>query len=83
MQLSEACLVIDVLEPDVKLGFLEWFLDLQIQEYRTVFDPVRVCPCEHHSADAVSHILQQEEQAWLDKLDKRYAFIKVMPLPQF
>lgn len=58
-QLNEACLVLDVLEPDVKIGFLEWFLDLQIAEYRTAYDQTK-----------------QEEQAWLDKIDKRYSFIK-------
>jgi hypothetical protein len=42
MQLNEACLVLNVLEPDVKLGFLEWFLDLQIQDYKVAFDQVKV-----------------------------------------
>ena len=55
-QLSEACLVLDVLEPDVKLGFLEWFLDQQVQEYRAAFDQTRVRHCRNprHASRACS-----------------------------
>lgn len=37
-QMSEACLVLDVLEPHVKHDLLQWFVALQLKEYGVLFD---------------------------------------------
>jgi hypothetical protein len=37
-QMSEACLVLDVLEPHVKHDLLQWFVTLQLKEYGVLFD---------------------------------------------
>lgn len=56
-QMSEACLVLDVLEPHVKHDLLQWFISIQLKEYGVLFD-------------------ENEDLAWLDKVDKRYAWLK-------
>ncbi|GAB1599585.1 vacuolar protein sorting-associated protein 53 homolog [Argonauta hians] len=56
-QLSEACLVVNVLEARVKRDLLTWFVKLQLSEYTVLF------------AD-------DQDVAWLDKIDRRYAWIK-------
>ncbi|ODN02617.1 Vacuolar protein sorting-associated protein 53 [Orchesella cincta] len=56
-QMSEACLVLDVLEPHVKHDLLGWFISIQLKEYGVLFD-------------------ENEDLAWLDKVDKRYAWLK-------
>ncbi|XP_015374387.1 PREDICTED: vacuolar protein sorting-associated protein 53 homolog [Diuraphis noxia] len=37
-QMTEACLVVSILEPKVKDELLEWFIDLQLSEYTHLFD---------------------------------------------
>ncbi|XP_037030486.1 vacuolar protein sorting-associated protein 53 homolog [Bradysia coprophila] len=56
-QLSDACLVVSVLDSRVKQDLLKWFINLQLQEYMQLF---------HENQDI----------AWLDKIDKRYAWLK-------
>ncbi|KAL1502584.1 hypothetical protein ABEB36_007707 [Hypothenemus hampei] len=56
-QLQQACLVISILDPKVKKELLKWFVNLQLQEYKHLFQ-------------------ETEDTAWLDKIDKRYAWIK-------
>ncbi|XP_071057217.1 vacuolar protein sorting-associated protein 53 homolog [Onthophagus taurus] len=56
-QLSQACLVVSILEPRVKKDLLKWFVNLQLQEYNHLFQ-------------------ETEDTAWLDKIDKRYAWLK-------
>ena len=36
-QLTEACLVVNVLEPKVKKDLLTWFVKLQLSEYMLLF----------------------------------------------
>ncbi|XP_070571554.1 vacuolar protein sorting-associated protein 53 homolog [Ptychodera flava] len=55
--LTEACLVLNVLDPKYKRDLLKWFVKLQLQEYLVLF---------HENQDV----------AWLDKIDRRYAWIK-------
>nr|SVE79980.1 EOG090X024P [Daphnia magna] len=56
-QLSEACSVLNVIEPRFKREIIRWFVSLQLVEY--------------------SHLFQEsEENAWLDRIDRRYAWIK-------
>jgi len=56
-QLAEACLVVDVLEPQVKRSLMSWFVGLQLKEYQIMFSP-------------------GEDDAWLDKVDRRYNWLK-------
>ncbi|XP_018333798.1 vacuolar protein sorting-associated protein 53 homolog [Agrilus planipennis] len=56
-QLAAACLVVSILDPKVKKDLLKWFVNLQLQEYRHLFQ-------------------ETEDTAWLDKIDKRYAWLK-------
>ncbi|CAG7834968.1 unnamed protein product [Allacma fusca] len=56
-QMSEACFVLDVLEPHIKHDLLQWFVTIQLKEYTVLFD-------------------ENEDLAWLDKIDKRYAWLK-------
>ncbi|XP_033106959.1 vacuolar protein sorting-associated protein 53 homolog [Anneissia japonica] len=56
-QLTEACLVVNVLEPKVKKDLLKWFVKLQLSEYLHLFQ-------------------ENQDIAWLDKIDRRYAWIK-------
>jgi len=57
-QLNEACAVLDVLAAgDTKAHILDWFIDLQLHEYRKLF----------HAS---------KEEAWVDKVDRRYAWLK-------
>jgi len=37
-QMSEACLVLDVLEPHIKHDLLQWFVGVQLKEYGVLFD---------------------------------------------
>lgn len=37
--LSETCMVVDAMAPDVKKQLLEWYCDLQLREYRGIFRP--------------------------------------------
>ena len=37
-QMSEACLVLDVLEPHIKHDLLQWFVSIQLKEYTVLFD---------------------------------------------
>ncbi|KAL7305980.1 hypothetical protein TKK_0001450 [Trichogramma kaykai] len=55
--LTDACLVLSVLDPKVKKELLQWFVTMQLQEYTHLFD-------------------ENQEFAWLDKIDRRYAWIK-------
>nr|XP_006823125.1 PREDICTED: vacuolar protein sorting-associated protein 53 homolog [Saccoglossus kowalevskii] len=55
--LTEACLVLNVLDPKYKKDLLKWFVRLQLQEYLVLF---------HENQDV----------AWLDKIDRRYAWVK-------
>ncbi|XP_046645397.1 vacuolar protein sorting-associated protein 53 homolog [Daphnia pulicaria] len=56
-QLSEACSVLNVIEPRFKREIIRWFVGLQLVEY--------------------SHLFQEsEENAWLDRVDRRYAWVK-------
>nr|CAG4650778.1 EOG090X024P [Simocephalus serrulatus]SVE94101.1 EOG090X024P [Simocephalus serrulatus] len=56
-QLSEACSVLNVIEPRFKREIMRWFVSLQLVEY--------------------SHLFQEsEENAWLDRIDRRYAWVK-------
>ncbi|XP_064460865.1 vacuolar protein sorting-associated protein 53 homolog isoform X2 [Ornithodoros turicata] len=56
-QLAEACLVVSLLEPKVKQELLNWFVSLQLVEYRHLFQA-------------------NQEMAWLDQLERRYAWLK-------
>lgn len=56
-QLAQACLVVSILDPKVKKDLLKWFVNLQLQEYKHLFQ-------------------ESEDTAWLDKIDKRYAWLK-------
>ena len=38
-QLTEACLVVNIIEPKVKKDLLGWFIELQLQEYLVLFSP--------------------------------------------
>ena len=42
-QLTEACLVFNVLEPEVKTDFTEWYINLALQEYKSTYDMSAVC----------------------------------------
>ncbi|XP_067931939.1 vacuolar protein sorting-associated protein 53 homolog [Watersipora subatra] len=55
--LADACKVIDVLDPKVKMELLSWFIKLQLSEYLVLFG-------------------DNQDVAWLDKIDRRYAWIK-------
>ena len=37
--LSESCLVVDALAPEIKKQLLDWYCDLQLREYRAIFRP--------------------------------------------
>lgn len=37
-QMSEACLVLDVLEPHIKHDLLQWFVQIQLKEYSVLFE---------------------------------------------
>eukprot|EP00052_Salpingoeca_macrocollata_P024764 m.223021 g.223021 ORF g.223021 m.223021 type:complete len:878 (+) comp22314_c4_seq5:1676-4309(+) len=56
-QLTEGCCVLDVLDPSYKEAVVGWFVQLQLKDYQSVFNP---------SAEA----------AWVDKIDRRYAWFK-------
>ncbi|XP_058833094.1 vacuolar protein sorting-associated protein 53 homolog [Topomyia yanbarensis] len=56
-QLKDACQVASVLDKPVKKNVLQWYINLQLQEYVQLF---------HENQDI----------AWLDKIDKRYAWLK-------
>ncbi|XP_065166273.1 vacuolar protein sorting-associated protein 53 homolog [Atheta coriaria] len=56
-QLQQACLVVSALDVKVKNDLLKWFVDLQLVEYKHLFQST-------------------EDTAWLDKIDKRYAWLK-------
>ncbi|ESO10106.1 hypothetical protein HELRODRAFT_72764 [Helobdella robusta] len=55
--LAEACFVVNVLDPKVKMNLLNWFIKHQLMEYLVLF------------AD-------DQEEAWLDKIDHRYSWLK-------
>ncbi|XP_074640960.1 vacuolar protein sorting-associated protein 53 homolog [Tubulanus polymorphus] len=55
--LSDACLVVNVLDPRVKRDLLSWYIRLQLSEYLVLFG-------------------ENQDVAWLDKIDRRYAWIK-------
>ena len=55
--LSEGCLVISILDPKVKRELLSWFIDLELSEYKTLFQ-------------------ENQDVAWLDKIDKRFTWLK-------
>lgn len=56
-QLSQACLVLDVIDPKVKRELLKWFVGLQLSEYGLLFS-------------------SNQDVAWLDKIDRRFAWLK-------
>eukprot|EP00041_Stephanoeca_diplocostata_P000373 m.14441 g.14441 ORF g.14441 m.14441 type:complete len:903 (-) comp10450_c0_seq1:269-2977(-) len=56
-QLSEACAVLNVLEQEEQDRFRAWFVNLQLRDYRDVFNV-------------------NEEAAWIDKIDRRFAWLK-------
>lgn len=56
-QLTEACLVLDVLGEESKQKIVTWFVNLQLRDYKTEFH-------------------QSKGMAWLDKIDKRFAWLK-------
>ncbi|XP_053621507.1 vacuolar protein sorting-associated protein 53 homolog [Plodia interpunctella] len=56
--LSEACAVVDILEPKVKQELLDWFIHMQLQEYQHLFS------AEQESA-WISHI--ERRYAWLKR----------------
>lgn len=41
--LSEACAVVDILEPRVKQELLKWFINVQLQEYQHLFSAEEEC----------------------------------------
>ncbi|CAH4031950.1 unnamed protein product [Pieris brassicae] len=41
--LSEACGVVDVLDPKVRQDLLKWFIGLELQEYEHLFSPEQEC----------------------------------------
>ena len=55
--LSEACLVIDTLGDNEKDQFFSWFINLQLKEYKSVFN-------------------EDDKIIWLEKIDKRYTWLK-------
>ena len=55
--LAEACLVVDALQPRVKEDLINWFVDRQLAEYKSLFR-------------------EYDEVSWLDKCDRRYAWLK-------
>nr|CAG4649978.1 EOG090X024P [Sida crystallina] len=56
-RLSEACSVLNVIDPRFKKEIVKWFVALQLVEY--------------------SHLFQEsEESSWLDRIDRRYAWVK-------
>lgn len=61
-QLAEACLVVSTMAKDgeknmVKDQLLEWLIDSELEEYKTLFQ-------------------DNQDLAWLDKIDKRYSWFK-------
>ncbi|KAJ8704730.1 hypothetical protein PYW07_011918 [Mythimna separata] len=56
--LSEACGVVDILEPKVKTELLKWFINMQLQEYQHLFS------AEQESA-WISHV--ERRYAWLKR----------------
>eukprot|EP00042_Codosiga_hollandica_P036716 m.283634 g.283634 ORF g.283634 m.283634 type:complete len:909 (-) comp54952_c0_seq1:102-2828(-) len=59
-QLAEGCLVIDALEPDVKTSFLEWFIDLQLNDHKKEYDSTK-----NESAAWLDNI--EKRYGWLKK----------------
>lgn len=55
--LAEACLVVCILDEKVKNELLIWFVDLELTEYRELFQ-------------------ENQDIAWLDKIDKRFTWLK-------
>lgn len=56
-QLSEACSVLNVIEPRYKREIMRWFVSTQLAEYSHLFE-------------------ESEENSWLDRIDRRYAWVK-------
>ncbi|CAB3221851.1 unnamed protein product [Arctia plantaginis] len=63
--LSEACGVVDILEPKVKQELLKWFINVQLQEYQHLFSPEQECAwisfVERRYAWLKRHLLAFEE----------------------
>ena len=57
LSLADACLVVDALQPRVKEDLVNWFVDRQLTEYKSLFR-------------------EYDEVSWLDKCDRRYAWLK-------
>ncbi|XP_046839737.1 vacuolar protein sorting-associated protein 53 homolog [Xenia sp. Carnegie-2017] len=55
--LAEACLVVSVLDTKIKEDLINWFVNLQLQEYIQLFSDT-------------------QEVGWLDKIDRRYSWLK-------
>ncbi|CAM1308632.1 VPS53 (predicted), partial [Pycnogonum litorale] len=56
-QLAESCLVVSILDQKTKKDLLRWFVQLQLAEYKHLFQENQDC-------------------AWLDKIDRRYTWLK-------
>ncbi|KAG6451570.1 hypothetical protein O3G_MSEX007240 [Manduca sexta] len=56
--LSEACSVVDILDPKVKQDLLKWFINMQLQEYQHLFSAEQECAW-------ISHV--ERRYAWLKK----------------
>ncbi|XP_075988380.1 vacuolar protein sorting 53 isoform X2 [Anticarsia gemmatalis] len=63
--LSEACAVVDILEPKVKQELLKWFINVQLQEYQHLFSAEQECAwisfVERRYAWLKRHLLATEE----------------------
>ena len=55
--LADACLVVDALQLRVKEDVVNWFVDRQLSEYKSLFR-------------------DYDDISWLDKCDRRYAWLK-------
>ncbi|KAG1682195.1 Vacuolar protein sorting-associated protein 53 [Nymphon striatum] len=66
-QLAEACLVVSILNPKIKKDLLRWFVQLQLAEYKHLFQE------NQDVSDFYSFVFYV---AWLDKIDRRYTWLK-------
>jgi vacuolar protein sorting-associated protein 53 len=73
--IASACLVVDVLGPEVRAHFVERYVTLELKEYRRIF---RIAPTATGAMKTTSGTgsTEENEAAGLDNISRRFAWFR-------
>ncbi|EIN11438.1 hypothetical protein PUNSTDRAFT_118834 [Punctularia strigosozonata HHB-11173 SS5] len=72
-QIASACLVVDVLGPDVRAHFVDRYVTLELKDYRRIF---RISPASTAGSSKAAATSEENEAAGLDNISRRFAWFR-------